>query len=108
MENFINPIQVFQNDPENSHYLLLASIVDGGGDVSISEWKEFDTRHDLYHYIKENLESDSDIIDINESYVIMDSEVYSFSNKTTVSAWMIVVSSIYGDDFNPNHFSIER
>ena len=106
-QNFVNPIQVMSVDPENIQYLLIAEIVlDEGSNTKY--WQEFETRSELYKYIKENLETESDIIDINRSYVIMNGEPYSFQNKVSVSNWMMVVSSIYGDDFNPKHFEIQE
>lgn len=106
-QNFVNPFQVIQSDPENAKYLLIAEIVMEDEDNK-KIWKEFENRAELYKYIKENLETESDIIDISRSYVIMDNEAYSFVNKTSVKAWMIVVSDIYGDSFNPSHFEIKE
>lgn len=109
MSEMHNPIQMV--NPENSSYILLATIIPDNNEVdSYSTWVFFASRDEIYSYIKENLESDEDILDIEHSYVLMSGtqipkEMEAMPN---VSGWMIAVAPIYGDTFNPQHYAIER
>lgn len=105
-----NPMQINNNDPENTKYTLFAEFINDDNEGTVyKDWMDFDSRGELYKYIKDNLDcEDSTIpmININTSFVLMNHEIYLPNERRSVSVFMTVVSPLYGDNFNPSNYEI--
>lgn len=104
-----NPIQMV--NPENCSYILLATIIPNDNEEEpYCTWFFFESRNEIYGYIKDNLESDEEILDIDHSYILMsESQIpKEMEEMPNVSGWMVAVAPMYGDTFDPKHYAIER
>lgn len=108
----MEPIKILNADPEHSAYLLLATYnAEDNMGYSLKEWIPFDTRKGLYEHIKDNLSSgdvliDIPMIDLKNSYVLIEGEPYNPNNMRTAFIFMSIARGVYNDDFNPNDYII--
>lgn len=107
-EKMYNPISMV--NPEECSYILLATLISDDEGEPRYTWIFFESREEIYHWIKDNLESDEEILDIDHSYVIMSGTQIPkvLEELPNVNSWMLTVAPMYGDTFNPAHYQIER
>lgn len=116
MSEMINPIQMVA-DVNDQWYLLLGRIIadDDTDDYYIHHWEEFQSKKELYDFIKESLEGEKPI-DLEKSTIIVEGQTYTrtkiesvnpitksiiCSDRMTALSFMIVTAPLYGDTFNP-------